>query len=137
MKRTIPAILLFSMVISGCTNMCRTVGQQSGAFSSAQGWTGVANVGLTGIFAGICATGLAADKAKKSQTTETVELDRRTIEKMLESSKFIVNDPKLANLDPSIKEAHRKRIQILEAKLDELDKNEAQQEAGVELNELD
>ena len=60
------ALLAFTSVsVCGCSGVCNSVGTGSGAFSGGSGWTGIANIGITGIHAGVCGAGLLIDKASK------------------------------------------------------------------------
>lgn len=59
--------------ISGCSNVCNSVGQAPGSFSGGSGWTGVANIGITGIHAGICGAGILIDKSSANSSTEQAE----------------------------------------------------------------
>ncbi len=51
---------------TGCSGACKSLGQAPGAFSGGTGWTGIANIGITGIQAGICGAGVLIDKAGQS-----------------------------------------------------------------------
>lgn len=61
-----------AMAMAGCSGACNSLGQAPGAFSGGTGWTGIANIGITGIQAGICGAGVMMDKAQQSGT-EAVE----------------------------------------------------------------
>lgn len=45
--------------------------QAPGSFSGGSGWTGIANIGITGIHAGICGAGVLVDKATMSSSSAT------------------------------------------------------------------
>lgn len=62
----IVALAAIVVALTGCSGACKSLGQAPGAFSGSTGWTGIANIGLTGIQAGICGAGVMLDRAKQS-----------------------------------------------------------------------
>lgn len=65
--------------LTGCSGACKSLGQAPGAFSGGTGWTGIANIGITGIQAGICGAGVLIDKAGQSSGTVEAEEKKPTI----------------------------------------------------------
>lgn len=56
--------------LTGCSGACKSLGQAPGAFSGSTGWTGIANIGITGIQAGICGAGVMLEKAQQGSNSD-------------------------------------------------------------------
>lgn len=66
----IMALVATLAAVTGCSGACNSLGQTPGAFSGSTGWTGIANIGITGIQAGICGAGVMLDRAKQGGADE-------------------------------------------------------------------